>query len=435
MMAPQHKDSGVAWIGQVPNHWQIRPAFSVLDELVEKNFESRVQNVLSLSYGKIVRRDVKSNFGLLPQSFESYQVVRPGDIVLRLLDLQNDHVSLRVGLVPEEGIVTSAYLSVRPKDGLDSRFAAYLLHAYDIMKVFYSFGGGCRQSMGFEDLRRLPIPFPPIPEQHQIVRYLDKSTTKVDQLIDLRRQQMELLSEQRAALIQQAVTGGLNKHVQFSPANIDWIDCIPKHWRTSKLSRLTSAIGDGLHGTPIFVDESPFYFINGNNLVDGDILLTPATRCVDETEFHKHRLTLGRNTLLMSINGTLGNVAFYQGESIVLGKSAAYINCTKTLTRSFLFYILQCETVRRFLEGEATGTTILNLSLESIRNLWIPFPDIDEQREIVSHIKRHTAKLDALFKAYERQLALLMEYRAALIHQCVTGERTVHEPACLGESS
>lgn len=204
MNQTEYKESGAEWIGRIPRRWELKPAFSVLHELEDRNDRGQVNNVLSLSYGKIVRRDVESNFGLLPESFNTYQIVQNGDIVLRLLDLQNDHVSLRVGLVPEEGIVTSAYLAVRPKNGLDSRFAAYLLHAYDLKKVFYNFGGGCRQSMGFEDLRRLPVPFPLPVEQRRIAVYMDEATAKIDRLMSMRRRQMELLREQRAALIQQA---------------------------------------------------------------------------------------------------------------------------------------------------------------------------------------------------------------------------------------
>jgi len=429
-MPADYKDSGAQWIGRVPIGWEVKPAFSVFDEIGERNDLGQVRNVLSLSYGKVVPRDVESNFGLLPQSFNTYHIVQAGDVVLRLLDLQNDHVSLRVGLVPEEGIVTSAYLSVRPKGGLDSRFAAYLLHAYDLNKVFYSFGGGCRQSMGFEDLRRLPIPFPSPAEQGWIAAYLDEATGKVDRLVALRRRQMELLREKQAALIDQTITRGLNPRTALRSVNLGWVDQIPKHWRTSKLRRVTSSIGDGLHGTPLYVDESPHHFINGNNLVNGAIRIFPNTRCVSEAEYRRLSSPLGDRTLLMSINGTLGNVALFQGEPVVLGKSAAYINCSKELDRTFLMYVTQSASAAHFLHQEATGTTILNLSLEAIRNFRIVLPPLDEQLEIAACIQREMVKLDKLHRSYERQLELLMEYRASLIHECVTGQRAIPKHLC-----
>src|SRR5690606_21676902 len=114
----------------------------------------REKNLLSLSYGRIVRRDINSNEGLLPESFETYQIVDRNDIVFRMTDLQNDQRSLRSALVRERGIITSAYIAVRPK-GINPSFLGYLIRAYDVQKVFYAMGGGLRQSLKFEELRRL----------------------------------------------------------------------------------------------------------------------------------------------------------------------------------------------------------------------------------------------------------------------------------------
>lgn len=113
-------------------------------------------NVLSLSYGNIIRRNVEDNFGLMPESFNTYQIVKSGDVILRLTDLQNDKRSLRVGLAKEGGIITSAYLSLRGKSDVDPSYLYQLLHSYDTTKVFYGMSGGLRQSMKFEDFRRLP---------------------------------------------------------------------------------------------------------------------------------------------------------------------------------------------------------------------------------------------------------------------------------------
>jgi len=143
---PARRDSGVPWLGEVPSHWEVEPLFVCLRERKTVNAGSQVSNVLSLSYGRIIPRNVEDNFGLLPESFETYQVVEPGSIVLRLTDLQNDKRSLRVGLVRETGIITSAYVCLEPASRVHPSYAAYLLHTYDAAKVFYSQGGGASGS-------------------------------------------------------------------------------------------------------------------------------------------------------------------------------------------------------------------------------------------------------------------------------------------------
>ncbi len=171
---PKYKDAGMEWLEDIPDHWAVRPLFVALREREEKNVGLRVENVLSLSYGKIVPRNVESNFGLLPASFETYQIVRPGNIILRLTDLQNDKRSIRVGLVEQRGIITSAYLCLEPDPSLLSTFAHYLLLSFDLTKVFYNIGGGVRQSIKFETLRHLPILTPPLTEQRKIIAFLDR---------------------------------------------------------------------------------------------------------------------------------------------------------------------------------------------------------------------------------------------------------------------
>lgn len=204
------KDSGVEWLGQIPSHWKVRPLFSLMQEKKEINIGNQVQNVLSLSYGNIIRRDVSDNFGLLPESFETYQILNIGHIVLRLTDLQNDKNSLRVGLAKQHGIITSAYTCLETNHDFDSSYGYQLLHAYDLLKVFYGLGGGVRQTMRFEDLKWLPILYPPKNEQCEIVKYLDQNILKINKLADKLREGIDLLKEYRTALITAAVTGKID---------------------------------------------------------------------------------------------------------------------------------------------------------------------------------------------------------------------------------
>lgn len=201
------KDSGVDWIGEVPAHWEIKPLFTVAFENEAKNSGNQCTNLLSLSYGKIIKKDIDTNFGLLPESFETYQIVENGYTILRLTDLQNDKRSLRSGFVSEKGIITSAYVGLIPANDVDGLFLSDLLHAYDLMKIFYSLGNGVRQSMNYKDLKRLPILLPPKSEQKLISNYLRNKTAEIDDLISTAEQQVSLFKEYRQSVISEAVTG------------------------------------------------------------------------------------------------------------------------------------------------------------------------------------------------------------------------------------
>ena len=200
------RDSGVAWLGQVPAHWEVVPVLSKFQLREESNSNMKEQNLLSLSYGKIVKKDIESNDGLLPESFETYQIVYSGDIVFRFTDLQNDKKSLRSAIVTEKGIITSAYLAIAPKYGLP-QFFDYLFRAYDVLKVYYSMGGGLRQSLKYDDFKRTPIPLPPLAEQEAIAAFLDAECARIDALISSAERAVVLLQERRSAVIAAAVTG------------------------------------------------------------------------------------------------------------------------------------------------------------------------------------------------------------------------------------
>jgi type I restriction enzyme S subunit len=148
---------------------------------------------------------------------------------------------------------------------------------------------------------------------------------------------------------------------------------IPAGWESKKLSYFCDKIGDGIHGTPKYVDISDYSFINGNNLNNGFIVIDNDTKKVSFDEYEKYFIELNDGTILLSINGTLGNLAIYTGEKVMLGKSAAYINC-KTKYRPYFYQFFTLEHIQKKLWNIATGSTIKNLSLESLKNILIPFP-------------------------------------------------------------
>ena len=204
------KDSGISWIGEIPEHWEVRHLSQVSYEHYISNKEVHHQNLLSLSYGRIIRKDINTTEGLLPASFDTYQIVEEGNIVMRLTDLQNDHKSLRVGLVKEEGIVTSAYVCLGVYDSVYPSYLYNVLHSYDIKKLFYSMGGGLRQNLNWQGLKKLDIPLPPKDEQQAIVAYIEEKCEKIDKLASELQSEIDYLKEYKQRLIADCVTGQIN---------------------------------------------------------------------------------------------------------------------------------------------------------------------------------------------------------------------------------
>lgn len=250
------KDSGIEWIGEIPEGWEISPLFSIFKERKQKNYNLKETNILSLSYGKIIRRNTETNMGLLPESFETYNIVDKSNIILRLTDLQNDKTSLRTGLVIERGIITSAYIALESIN-TENVFFHYLLHCYDELKVFYVMGNGVRQNLKFAELSRLPLLVPPLAEQQRIADYLDAKCAYIDQCLELTRQSMEKLRAYKLSCITEAVTKGLDPDVPLKDSGVPWIGQIPQHCRCVAVNKLFYLIlGKMLSDKPKNHDDS-----------------------------------------------------------------------------------------------------------------------------------------------------------------------------------
>ncbi len=201
------KDSGIEWIGEIPVDWDEAFAFQVFVPVKHKNKGLVETNLLSLSYGKLKRKNINTIGGLLPENFDGYNIIEKGDIVLRLTDLQNDHKSLRVGLSTERGIITSAYLTLRNKLDIDSAYLYYYLHSFDISKGFYGMGAGVRQGLNWEELKHLQITVPSRKEQDEIVEYLNVKSDELDILVEKKEAFLNEIESYKKSLIYEYVTG------------------------------------------------------------------------------------------------------------------------------------------------------------------------------------------------------------------------------------
>ena len=195
------KDSGIEWIGEIPEKWEVTPLYMCFTERRNKNRLGKEKNLLSLSYGHIVQKNIEAKGDLLPESFTTYNIIEPGDIIIRPTDLQNDKRSLRTGLSNEHGIITSAYIDLKPLKNVNSNYYHYLLHSYDIQKVFYNMGNGVRQGLNYSEFSKLRVLAPESIEQQQIANFLDRKTTEIDELIDKINIEIDTLKQYQSSVI------------------------------------------------------------------------------------------------------------------------------------------------------------------------------------------------------------------------------------------
>lgn len=199
--------SGVEWIGDSPKEWNKFTIGQLFEQVRQKNTGMIETNLLSLSYGRIKKRDINSGEGLLPESFEGYNIIEKDDIVLRMTDLQNDKKSLRQGISEERGIITSAYITIRSTKKVYSRFVYYQLFGFDVNKGYYGMGSGVRQSVNWNDVKKLPLMLPSFELQNQIADFLDRKTAQIDTLITEKENVISEYENYKKSMIYEYVTG------------------------------------------------------------------------------------------------------------------------------------------------------------------------------------------------------------------------------------
>lgn len=248
----------------------------------------------------------------------------------------------------------------------------------------------------------LEFPLPPLPEQQRIVAFLDEAFAAIARAKAHAEQNLQNAKALFESYLQGVFSSG--------------------EWEKKQLKELTTILGDGLHGTPKYSTDGEYYFINGNNLSDGKIEIKGNTKQVDVSEYHKHKKTLTDRTVLVSINGTLGNVAFYNGEKIILGKSACYFNLKETVDKGFIKYVLSSRYFLDYAHREATGATIKNVSLKSMRQFEVPFPPLETQQTIVRQLDALRAETQRLEAVYRQKLEDLEELKKSVLAKAFRGE-------------
>ncbi|MCC8076533.1 MAG: restriction endonuclease subunit S [Clostridiales bacterium] len=416
------KDSGVEWIGEIPEDWEVVPHKYVMHK--EKSICDHYsgEQILSLTLNGVIIRDLDAG-GKMPTTFDGYQYIKSGDLLLCLFDI--DVTPRCVGLVKNDGITSPAYSRFIVHPGFLNSYYDYLLRALDDKKVFVPLSKNLRNSLTETDFGAIKTIVPPLHEQEIIAMFLDKKCAEIDSIIVQTRASIEEYKHLKQAVITQAVTKGVRGDRPMRDSRNEIIGAIPSDWQVQKMTYISEKIGDGLHGTPQFSDEGVASFINGNNLGNAHITIKDSTSKVSEEEAAKYLVPLNRQSLLISLNGTIGKLSYYNGEKIILGKSAGYINLIPGINKYFICYYLQSSVVSLLFELSFAGTTIKNLSLETLRNLTIIYPPVDEQKQIVAYLDKKCAEIDALIAKKEQLLTELESYKKSLIYEYATGKKAV----------
>lgn len=414
---PSYKPSGISWIGEIPSHWQNLFLFQMAKEHNMSNKEVHHQNLLSLSYGKIVRKDINKTEGLLPASFDTYQIVEPGNIVMRLTDLQNDHKSLRVGLVKEEGIVTSAYVAMEVTDAVIPEYFYLMLHSYDIKKVFYSMGGGLRQNLSYDGFHKLNIPVPPLDEQKKIVDFLSEKTALIDEQQCNLENEVRLLDELKQAEIANVVTRGLNPDVPMKDSGIPWIGQIPAHWDVQYLFQFAkehNLSNKEIHNQNLLSLSYGCIIRKDINTTDGLLPESFDTYQVVELGNIILRLTDLQNDHKSLRVGLVS-------ETGIITSAYVCLEINNVFVPEYFYNLLHSYDLKKVFYSMGGGLR-QNLNYQGLRKLEIVLPPINEQKAIVEYIANKNKAIDEMIANLRAEIDFLTEYKQRLIADVVTGQ-------------
>ena len=317
---------------------------------------------------------------------------------------------------------SDACFSIYPKDCLRDKFIFFFLSSNE-HKLKSRIRYGAMPTIDSLAVETIKIPVPPLEVQDEIVKILDNFTLLTAELTAELTASQKQYAFYRDYLLDFSDEDVTKKTPDIDCSNVEYI----------KLKDVCK-IGDGLHSTPIYDNNGSYYFINGNNLENGRITFTENTKRINISQYERYKIELDDATILMSINGTIGKIALYNREPIILGKSVAYFNVNERILKKYLYYLLQTNRSNAYYEKNLTGSTIKNLGLKALREYQIPLPPIDVQKNIIKILDRFDklnndmseglpAEIEARKKQYEYYRDTLLSFDDKACSQIVKVER------------
>ena len=430
-MARKMKDSGIEWIGEIPEGWEVLAHKYIMHK--EKSICEHYsgEDVISLTLNGVVKRDLENPSGKMPTTFDGYQFVDPNDLLLCLFDI--DVTPRCIGLVKDYGVTSPAYSRFKVHSGFYNAYYDYLLRFIDDEKVFVHLSKNLRSSLTESDFGAIKTVVPPKAEQQRIAEYLDNRTFEIDTLLSKARSSIEEYKKLKQAVITQAVTKGMRGEREMKDSGVEWIGKIPEEWRKTQL-RHCATIKSGIplgksYSKDTILIERPYLRVA--NVQGGYVDLNDlATIEVTPDEDLKYRLHSG--DVLMTEGGDrdkLGRGCVWHGEiEPCLHQNHVFaVQTNETiLLPEFLEYLTASDVGRSYFDVTAIKTTNLACTSSSkVLAFTIPLPSIEEQIEIVSFIKKRSLELNKLIMKKELLVQELESYKKSLIYEVVTGKREV----------
>ena len=424
------KDSGIAWIGEIPEEWELvktRRFFSNHKQVVGEEVDKYER--LALTMNGVIKRSKDDSDGLQPEKFETYQILHKNELIFKLIDLENIKTS-RVGLSPYTGLVSPAYI-VLSSHFEDNRFFYYWFVSMYYNEVFNHLGGnGVRSALNAKDVLMLPVPSIQFPEQRRIADYLDRKCSQIDAIIARQQEVIEKLKAYKLSVITEAVTKGLNPHAPMKDSGVEWIGEIPEQWRMIRLKFLMSDIIDCPHETPAYSDDGEYLVIRTADQDLGKLRADQDMYRLNKNEYQNRirRMALNKNDIVYGREGERWGLACLVPESnkYCLGQRMLQFRCkNELLLPHFAVWALNSKYI--YLQGsvDTIGSTSPHVNISTVQNFLMPVPQICEQQEITEYIDKKMLQLDKDLLHRNTLIRKLIEYKKSLVYEVVTGKKEV----------
>ena len=412
--------------------WDNERLSSLFIENTTKNFLFEEKNAFQFFFGSIIPKKKYELTEDLIETYRKYTIVFPGDIILNGLNLNYDFVSQRTALVKNQGIITSAYIALRlrNRERLNEYYYCYLFKAMDAKKIFHGMGAGIRLTLSFKDLKNYILPVPPRPEQDQIVRFLDWKVSSINRLINIKREEINILKEQRQRKLSHIITHGLNPEVTMKKTNIRWISSIPNHWECVPLKRCAKVrsgitLGKKYPSGTHLIDVP---YLRVANVQNGHVVLGSVTT-LKVTPEEAQQFQLPEGCVLMTEGGDrdkLGRGCVWNGEiakCIHQNHIFAVTVNDDVLYNKWLEFVSASDVGRIYFDLTAIRTTTLACTNASkVMALPVPLPPRYEQEIISTELQKIMSEFDRIHNSLKSQIELLHELKARIIADVVTGK-------------
>lgn len=418
----KYKDTGLPWLGEVPESWNMKPLKHILH--LKKDIvgdKSNNYKILSLTLKGVIPRDVESGFGKFPAEYNAYQIVQQNDLIFCLFDY--DVTPRTIGISKEEGLVTGAYTVFEVVKNVDPRFYYYYYLSLDVTKELLHLCTGLRNGLSKDLFFALENPLPSQEEQTTISDYLDKKTALLDRTIETKRKQIELLKEKRTSLINQAVTRGIDEKAEIKESGVEWIGEIPKSWEVRKLKTLGKAIIGLTYSPEDVVDEEDGILVLRSSNIQNQKLSFENNVFVNKI-IPKKLIVKAGDILICSRNGSRHLIG--KNACIDEKNSGVTFGAFMTIFRSKFWRFLSWSFNSSLFEAQSSSyltSTINQLTTGNLNNMIVAIPSsIKEQTKIVAFLDSETQKIDQTIALIEKSITLFEEYKTSLISNVVTGK-------------